>query len=297
MSATASSISEQAQPALDDLLKDIRSLEDLVAGWDDQQRNTVEALKCAIDELHKEAFTRLIRAIKTEPAAMTALQDAVSDEVIYAVLRHLQIVKPSLQERIEAALDSVRPMLASHNGNVELVSLEPPDTVEIRLLGACDGCPASGLTLSEGIEKAIKEHCPEITNIKKAKGGLHTNATSKDGAQPIHFVSPFANKEDSGWKVVAELNDIPLNNITTKDLDGHSLLLSRFDDRVTCFENACAHLGMPLDMGEVRDNILVCPHHAFEYSLRSGECLTAPEVQLIAHGVRIVGNKVEVKLL
>tara|TARA_R110000782_G_scaffold48146_6_gene105524 strand:- start:5488 stop:6384 length:897 start_codon:yes stop_codon:yes gene_type:complete len=298
MSASASSISDQTQPRLDVLLKDIQSLENLTADWDEQQRNTVEALKRAIDELHKEAIARLIKSLKTEPAAMSVLQEAVTDEVVYAVLRHLEIIKPSLQERLEIALDSVRPMLESHNGNVELVSLEPPDTIEIRLLGACDGCPASGLTLSEGIEKAVKEHCPEITNIKKAKGGLHASLNKDDGdAKPIHFVSPFARKEDVGWKYIAKVNEIPEQDIATKDLDGHSLILSRFDDRITCFENACAHLGMPLDMGGIENGILTCPHHAFQYSLQSGECLTAPEVQLLAHGVRIVGDNVEVKLL
>lgn len=297
MSATAPAVSRQSQPALDDLLRDIRSLEDLIAAWDSQQRDTVLALKCAIEELHKEAISRLIRAVKTEPAAIPALQEAAADEVVYAVLRRLQIVKPSLQERLEAAFDSVRPMLASHNGGVELVRIEPPAAVEIRLLGACDGCPASSLTLTEGIEKAIKDHCPEITTIKQAKKGLHAGADHAAGARPIHFVSPFARREDSGWKVIAALDDIPLGDIITRELDGHSLILSRFDDRVTCFENACAHLGMPLHGGAVKNEILICPYHAFEYSLRSGECITAPEVQLIAHGARVVDDNVEVRLL
>ena len=42
----------------------------------------------------------------------------------------------------------------------------PPDTVEVRLLGACHGCPASGQTLAEGVEKAIRQHCPEIVHIQ-----------------------------------------------------------------------------------------------------------------------------------
>ena len=298
MSATASSISDETTPSLDDLLKDIQSLEQIISDWDDQKQNTVQALKSAIDALHKEAFSRLIRTIKEEPAALPALQNAASDEVIYAVLRHLEIVKPSLPERLDMALESVRPMLASHNGNVELVEIESPDTVVVRLLGACDGCPASGLTLSEGIEKAIKEYCPEINNIKKAKGGLHASVNEERNSdeKTIHFVSPFARKEDSGWKHVSKLNDIPEHNIITRELDGHSLILSRFEDRVTCFENSCAHMGMPLDMGSVENDILICPHHAFQYSLKSGECLTAPEVQLIAHAVRVSGDNVEVKL-
>ncbi len=285
--------------SLDSLLKDINALETIVSDWDEHQSNTLEALRRADDALHKEAISRIIKTVKQVPEAMTALKEAVSDEVVYAVLRHLEIIKPSLHERVEQALDSVRPYLATHGGNVELVEITPPEIVTIRLLGACDGCPASGLTLSEGVEKAIKEYCPEITTIKKARGGMTAKPVgSADNANgvPIHFVSPFANSADEGWEYAALFDDIPEKNIKVTTVAGNEVLLSRFDDKITCYQNACAHLGMPLDMGEVRNGILICPHHAFEYSLESGECLTAPEVQLQTHAVRVVGDKVEIKL-
>jgi nitrite reductase/ring-hydroxylating ferredoxin subunit/Fe-S cluster biogenesis protein NfuA len=298
MSASAESLttrsqSSQSQPDLDTLLKDIQSLEGLVQTWDDQQRNTVQAITQAHDDLHKEAFTRLIRALKIDPAAMAILKDVVSDEVVYAVLRYHGIVKASLHERVESALESVRPYLQSHNGNVELVEIILPDTAIIRLLGSCDGCPASSLTLSEGVEKAIKEHCPEITTIKKAKGGV--TAKPVDGVT-VNFVSPFARSEDKDWLAVCSLDDVPEADIKVTTVKGNEVLLSRFGDKVTCYQNACAHMGMPLDMGAVNNAILVCPHHGFEYSLESGECLTAPEVQLHTHAVRVIDQQVEIKL-
>ncbi len=293
MSATATVLSEDSQVNLDSLLKDIQSLESLVADWDEQQRNTLQALKKAHDDLNKEAFTRLIRALKTDPAALSILKEAVADEIVYAVLRHHGIVKATLHERVEDALETVRPSLKSHGGNVELVEIKPPETVIIRLLGACDGCPASALTLSEGVEKAIKEYCPEITTIKKAKGGV--TAAPVDGVR-VDFVSPFARSEDAGWVFVCKIDTIPEGQIKVTSVGDNEVLLSRFDNKVTCYENSCAHMGMPLDMGEVNQGILVCPHHGFEYSLETGECLTAPEVQLHTHAVRVIGDKVEVKL-
>ena len=286
-------VPEKPASDLDVLLKDIQSLENVVAGWDEQQSNTVEALRRADDALHKEAIARLIRAVKQVPEAMVALKSAVGDEVVYAVLRHLEIIRPSLQERVEQALESVRPYLATHGGNVEMVGLEPPDSVTIRLLGACDGCPASGLTLSEGIEKAIREYCPEITSISKARGG--PMAKPVDGV-PVNFVSPFARSEGAGWEYAAPLAEVPEQQIMVATVAGNEVLLSRFGETVTCYQNACAHLGMPLDMGEVKNGILICPHHAFEYSLQTGECLTAPQVQLQTHAVRVVGGRVEIKL-
>ena len=277
---------------LDALLKDVAILEELVGQWDEQKQATVQALKKATDALNKEAISRLIRSLKSDPAAVASLKASLSDEVVYAVLRYHEIVKPSLQERLEQALDSVRPYLATHGGNVEIVEVEAPSTVTIRLLGSCDGCPAAGLTLSEGVEKAIKEYCPEITSIKKAKGGPSAAPPTE---QTIHFVSPFANANDKGWTRAIKVADVPEGDIKCIDLEGHSLLLSRFDQRVTCFENACSHLGMPMDMGSVANGVLTCPHHQFEYSLESGECLTAPEVQLQTHAVRVLGEYVEVK--
>ncbi|MBL4682277.1 MAG: NifU family protein [Pseudomonadales bacterium] len=287
------SSSNEPPVELNRLLKDIQSLEALTIDWDESQHNTLHALKQAHDDLNKEAFTRLIRALKAEPTALKALKEAVADEVVYAVLRYHGILKATLNERVEAALETVRPFLESHGGNVELMEIPSPDTVIIRLLGACDGCPASALTLSEGIEKAIKEHCPEVTTIKKAKGGV--TATPVDVIN-VGFVSPFARSEDTGWVFVCNLDTIPEGQIKVANVSNNEVLLSRFDHQVTCYENACSHMGMPLDMGEVNQGILICPHHGFKYSLQTGECLTAPEVQLHTHAVRVIDNRVEVKL-
>ncbi len=67
-------------------------------------------------------------------------------------------------------------------------------------------------------------------------------------------------------------------------------------DAVSCVDNACAHLGMPLDEGAVNDGILECPHHGFRYLLATGECLDVPEVQLVVHAVRVRDGRVAVKL-
>ncbi|HEY4016874.1 MAG TPA: NifU family protein [Polyangiaceae bacterium] len=282
---------ERSPVDLERLVHDIHALETIIHGWDDPQKGTVRALQHAMDALYKEALVRLIRALRVDAGAAALLRSAAADPVVYGVLRHLGIVRASLHERVEDALESVRPFLASHGGNVELVDVAPPDTVTIRLVGACDGCAASGLTLRAGVEKAIKEHCPEIRTIKKAQG-----ASLSNHASGVSFVSPFARSDDAGWIRAASLVELPMNDILAVVVDGRSLLLARFEGGVSCFDNACAHLGMPLDMGEVIDGILVCPHHHFQYALDSGDCLTAPGVQLHAHGVRVTGGEVEVKV-
>lgn len=268
---------------------DIERLESIVANWDETPRSVVGAYKLAIEALNAEAFRRLIRALKTDPAALAAMKAAAQDEVVYAVLRRYQLLKASLNERVEQALDSVRPMLKSHGGDVELVGVRPP-SVEVRFKGACDSCPASTLTFHAGVKKALQDACPEITEVIQVKGMA---GGSENG---VRFVSPFALNAEGNWNPVGILSDFADGAIHAIEVGGQKVILSRNGASITCFQNACAHLGFPIHDGEVANGIITCPHHGFQYDLASGECLTAPEVQLQPHAVRIVGSKVEIRI-
>jgi len=268
---------------------DIERLETVFATWDETAQAAVGAYRLAIEALNGEALRRLIRALKSDPAALAAMKNAIADEVVYAVLRRHDIVKASLNERVEAALEGVRPMLASHGGDVELVKVKPP-AVEVRFIGACDGCPASALTFHAGVKKAVQDACPEITDIVQVKG---LGGSEESG---VRFVSPFALGSKGGWIAAGLLSDIPEGSVRSAVLGGEKVLLSRNGSTVTCFQNACAHLGFPIHDGEVENGIITCPHHGFQYDLSSGECLTAPEVQLQSHAVRVIGPRVEVRI-
>ena len=272
------------------LIGDIERLELIFEGWDETARGAMTAYRRSIEALHGEALRRLVKALKTSPEALSAMKAAVSDDVVYAVLRRHEIVKPSLTERVETALEGIRPMLASHGGDVELVAIAPP-AIQVRFLGACDGCPASALTFHAGVKKAVEEACPEITNILQVKG--MSNGSAEDS---VRFVSPFAVASANNWEFAAKLSDIPQGGIRPLELAGEKVILARRGSIVACFQNACAHMGMPIHDGEIDGGIITCPYHQFRYDLATGECLTAPTVQLQAHAVRIVGNRVEVRL-
>jgi Fe-S cluster biogenesis protein NfuA len=164
------------------LLGDIEQLEAIFGTWDTTARAAVEAYRRAIEAINGEALRRLVRALKADPAALAAMKQAAGDEIVYAVLRHHDIVKASLSERVEVALEGVRPMLAAHGGDVELVEVNPP-SIAVRFLGACDGCAASALTFHAGVKQAVQTACPEITEIRHVKGAGGSNA---------RFTSPFA---------------------------------------------------------------------------------------------------------
>lgn len=68
-------------------------------------------------------------------------------------------------EKINSAINEVRPYLNADGGDVELVELTGDNTVKVRLTGACDGCPFSVMTLKAGIEQAIRKKFPEMKEL------------------------------------------------------------------------------------------------------------------------------------
>ena len=70
-----------------------------------------------------------------------------------------------MKEKVEAAIEKIRPMLQADGGDVELVSVEN-GIVKVRLQGACAGCPMSQMTLKNGIEVRLKEAVPEVVSVE-----------------------------------------------------------------------------------------------------------------------------------
>lgn len=72
----------------------------------------------------------------------------------------------SFKEKVQDALNQVRPSLQADGGDVELVDVdEPAGLVKVRLQGACAGCPMSQMTLKMGIEKTLKQNVPEVQRV------------------------------------------------------------------------------------------------------------------------------------
>ncbi len=69
-----------------------------------------------------------------------------------------------MKEKVEAALNKVRPALKADGGDVELVDVQD-GVVKVRLTGACGGCPMSQMTLKMGIERHLKQEVPEIKEV------------------------------------------------------------------------------------------------------------------------------------
>ena len=69
-----------------------------------------------------------------------------------------------MKEKIEKALDEIRPFLQSDGGNIELISFTDKE-VKVRLLGNCISCTVNQMTLKNGVEMTIKKHLPQIEKV------------------------------------------------------------------------------------------------------------------------------------
>ena len=70
-----------------------------------------------------------------------------------------------LIEKVEIALDEIRPFLQSDGGDIKLLGIEHGTTVKVQLQGACVGCSVNQMTLKSGVEMTIKKHAPQILQV------------------------------------------------------------------------------------------------------------------------------------
>ena len=74
-----------------------------------------------------------------------------------------------LHNRIQTALDSIRPYLVADGGNVEIVEITPENVLKLALTGNCQSCNMSAMTFRAGVEEAIRRDVPEITSVEEVK--------------------------------------------------------------------------------------------------------------------------------
>jgi Fe-S cluster biogenesis protein NfuA len=120
---------------------------------DDLDESGLAAVEAVVD-LYGEALRRLV-----------AGADPVEDELVSHLLIAHGLHPVAVEQRIETALDAVRPYLGSHGGGVELLGVED-GVARVRLDGTCHGCPSSRVTLEHAIEDAVLRAAPEVERIE-----------------------------------------------------------------------------------------------------------------------------------
>lgn len=147
-------------------------IEELLAGFDAAQtprraRERADELVRTIVQLYGDGLERILGIVHAELGDRSApvFERLCADQLVESLLCLHGLHPIALEDRIDAALESVRPYFKSHKGDMTISRIEG-DVVFLRLVGTCDGCPASSATLKSAVERAILERVPEIREVR-----------------------------------------------------------------------------------------------------------------------------------
>jgi Fe-S cluster biogenesis protein NfuA len=158
--ATEAQAPEELVERVQDLLGSLDDIADPFA----QQR--VQELIGAVLELYGAGLDRILGVVNDAGEAGLPIREALLEDGIVASLLLIHGLFPvPLEERVIEALDSVRPFLASHGGNVELLSVQD-GVARLQLQGSCNGCPSSAATLEHALREAIDAAAPDLLGLE-----------------------------------------------------------------------------------------------------------------------------------
>jgi len=211
------------------------------------------------------------------------LETLAADELVASLLIVHGLHPYDVTTRVERALESVRPYLGSHGGDVELLEVSEDGVVRLRLLGSCDGCPSSSVTLKLAVEGAIETAAPEITSIE-VEDAAAAPATS-EGLISVDSLRSRLNDlsvQGSAWTPVPEIADLAPGGVTILEVASTPVLLCRISDDLFAFLDRCARCetsltgaGLARRMGgALGEAVLRCPTCRAHYDVRrAGACL------------------------
>ncbi len=131
----------------------------------------------ALLEFHGAALADLVGHVAaTGPPGRVILNEMARDDLVSNLLLLHGLHPHDLEARVAQALDRVRPQLASHGGNVELLGVEG-GVVRLRMEGSCHGCPSSAATLRQTIETAIYDSAPDVAGVE-VEGAVEPSSAS-----------------------------------------------------------------------------------------------------------------------
>jgi Fe-S cluster biogenesis protein NfuA/nitrite reductase/ring-hydroxylating ferredoxin subunit len=234
---------------------------------DPDGRRVAEGLSAAVLELHGEGMRRLLEAVPPEDRLGLA-----EDPVVGSLLLLHDLYPVPLEERVQAALEQVRPYMESHGGGVELLGIED-GVARLRLEGSCNGCGASSSTLELAVERALRDAAPDL---------LGMDVEGAAGPEVTGVPLPMANGGGTpDWDSLDGVTDVAEGELRPVELHGRALVVARVEGDLLAYLDHCAACGSSLAGGQLADGLLNCPacERGF-YLPRAGRTLDEERLQL-----------------
>ena len=285
-----------AEPTFEELAKRVDDAVAALAGLDPEARAVAEELKAAVEAIHRAGLVTMVRRMRADDAARAALFELVDDPTVHLLLSLHGIVRPDPVTHANQVLESVRPQLHSHGGDVSLARVED-GTAFVRLEGACNGCSMSSVTLRNLVEEALVQGVPSISAVEVLAGEPTPTLI------PLESLRIGRDPASEGWVKVGPAADLPVDDLsaltlTTATGQATEVIVVNAGQRLSAYRNECAHEALPLNNAvlDLSNNTLTCPWHGFCYDATSGECLSAPGAQLEQLPLRVDEGDVWVRV-
>jgi Fe-S cluster biogenesis protein NfuA/nitrite reductase/ring-hydroxylating ferredoxin subunit len=292
MSATA--LSEGPE----DVLLRVQELQArLDSSEDATTREVAEELVSAVVQMYGAGLERILSALLGGGGDGQRFAATLAEDELVAALLLIHDLHPvPLSERVQGALEHVRPYMESHGGDVELLSLED-GVARISLVGSCSDCAASAVTLELAIKQALEEAAPDLEalevegvapapagpSLPLAGGGSPAEATPGAVELPM-VISPAAGRAPAptpSWFEVDHLDLVPVGQMVGAEVGGEELVVANVDGTLLAYANTCADCGGPLDHGELHAGTLACPGCSRTFFLpRAGRSMDDERLQL-----------------
>lgn len=285
----------------DELLERVERLSGQLEELQDARaRELAEELVGAVVAMYGDGLRRIIAAIESSREAGAAILDELAqDGAVSSLLLIHDLYPVPLSERVIEALDTVRPYMESHGGNVELLGIDD-GVAKLAMQGSCNGCAASRATLELAIKQALEEHAPDLAGLvvegisdPGPNGHGLPMAGSPVGLPVAHSGSvplPLAEQSPARWVPVEPAAGPDPGALLSLAVDGAQLMLANIDGSLLAYRDACAACGESLREGELVGRMLRCPSCGVEFDLpdagraAGGEPLQLTPVPLLASG-------------
>jgi Fe-S cluster biogenesis protein NfuA/nitrite reductase/ring-hydroxylating ferredoxin subunit len=227
-------------------------------------RELAEELIGAVVQMYGAGIERIVELIEDEETR----DRLAADELVAGLLMIHDLYPVPLEERVIQALDTVRPYMESHGGNVELLGIED-GVAKLRLEGSCKSCRASSSTLELAVRQALQEAAPDLL-------GMDVEGMVEEEDVP-GIPLPVLNGAPAWHTLDIEPPDL----LTATDVSGMSLVVANVDGTLLAYRNECASCGSALEGGALDSGALACPGCRRRYFLpQAGRSMDDDHLQL-----------------
>lgn len=262
----------------------IESLLEASAAGGPAARSRAEDLVACVSGLYGAGLDRVLHILQGAGVLDAAVLDALAaDELVSGLLLVHDLHPYDVQTRVHRALDGVRPYLGSHGGDVELIGIDDDGVLTLRLLGSCDGCPSSSVTLELAVEGAVQAAAPELTRIEVQAASTGVQAGGVISLESLRSHIDRPEQPGTGtWVAMPELDELAGGEVGGFDVDGLAVCACRIGSELFCFRDVCGRCGGSL-AGSVVERRLGDP--VGTGVLRCARCRAHFDVRMAGAGV------------